>query len=463
MSSLKRRSISIGEKISIIDAVDRGDKSKQEIAKQFNIAPSTLSTILKNRETICNNKTLKCKRMRFAEYEDVEQCVSKWFKQCRNQNIPLGGNTIKTKAEEFAGLLGHKDFKASNGWLDNFKKRHDIGFRKVSGESASVSDKVCSDWKKLLPSLLAEYEPHNIFNADETGLFFKCAPDRTMAFKSEKCHGGKHSKERLSILFTVNITGSEKRKLLVIGKSANPRCFKNVKSLPVDNDMTKANRKVLLFVDNCTAHKNVPSLKSIKLQFLPPNATSKLQPLDLGIIKNFKQFYPKEVVKILINDLEEGRKSSINILQGIRMAHKAWESVQKSTIFNCFATCGFVERSDILITENVCIQDSEEWLILKNHFNLTEQFDDFVNFDDNITSTGSLTDDDIIISVTKLQDNGEQEEEETEEMENIVTAKEAKIIIGKLQTFLEAQDSTPLNFKVPSKSSETQLRARLGI
>ena len=47
MSSLKRKSISIGEKISIIDAVDRGDKSKQEIAKQFNIAPSTLSTILK--------------------------------------------------------------------------------------------------------------------------------------------------------------------------------------------------------------------------------------------------------------------------------------------------------------------------------------------------------------------------------------------------------------------------------
>ena len=196
-----------------------------------------------------------------------------------------------------------------------------------------------------------------------------------------------------------------------------------------------------MFVDNCTAHKNVPSLKSIKLQFLPLNATSKLQPLDLGIIENFKQCYRKEVVKILINDLEEGRKSSVNILQGIRMAYKALESVQKSTIFNCFATCGFVEHSDILITENVCIQDSEEWLILKNHFNLTEQFDDFMNFDDNITSIGSLT----VTSVAKPQYNGEQEEEETEEMENIVTAKEAKIIIGKLQTFLEAQDSTPLS------------------
>ena len=155
--------------------------------------------------------------------------------------------------------------------------------------------------------------------------------------------------------------------------------------------MTKANHKVLLFVDNCTAHKNAPSLKSIKLQFLAANATSKL-----------------------IDDLEEGHKSFINVLQGIRMAHKAWESVEKLTIANCFATCGFAERPNIFITENVCLQDSVEWLIpKKNHFtNLPERFDNFVNFDDNITFTGSLTDDDIISSVTK--DNGEQENEETE-------------------------------------------------
>ena len=71
-------------------------------------------------------------------------------------------------------------------------------------------------------------------NRTGTGIFFKCVQDRTMALKSEKGPGGKHSKGRLSILFTVNITGSEKRKLLVIGKSANPRRFKNVESLPID-------------------------------------------------------------------------------------------------------------------------------------------------------------------------------------------------------------------------------------
>ncbi|XP_054737962.1 tigger transposable element-derived protein 6-like [Anastrepha obliqua] len=136
--------------------------------------------------------------------------------------------------------------------------------------------------------------------------------------------------------------------------------------------MTKANRKVLLLVDNCIAHKNPTSLKSIKLQFLPPNATSKLQPLDPEIIK----------------------KSNINVLQGTKMAHKALENVKQPTIVNCFVICGFVDSPNVLTT-NDCVQDSKEWFVVKNHFNLDERFDDFVTFDDNVSTTGLIT---VIIS-----------------------------------------------------------------
>lgn len=41
------------------------------------------------------------------------------------------------------------------------------------------------------------------------------------------------SKERVTVLLTANVTGSIKRKLLVIGKSKQPRCLKLVKRLPV--------------------------------------------------------------------------------------------------------------------------------------------------------------------------------------------------------------------------------------
>jgi len=70
------------------------------------------------------------------------------------------------------------------------------------------------------------YAPRDIFNADESGLLYKCLPDRTLTFKGEKCHGGKHSKERVTILFTANMDGSEKLKPLLIRKSAKPSASK---------------------------------------------------------------------------------------------------------------------------------------------------------------------------------------------------------------------------------------------
>lgn len=41
-------------------------------------------------------------------------------------------------------------------------------------------------------------------------------------------------KERLSVLACTNATGSKKLRLLVIGKSNAPRCFKNVRTFPCD-------------------------------------------------------------------------------------------------------------------------------------------------------------------------------------------------------------------------------------
>jgi hypothetical protein len=55
---------------------------------------------------------------------------------------------------------------------------------------------------------------------------------QTYAFKGESCHGGKWSKDRITVLVCTNMDGSEKMPLLVTGKSEKPRCFKHVKSLP---------------------------------------------------------------------------------------------------------------------------------------------------------------------------------------------------------------------------------------
>jgi hypothetical protein len=60
-------------------------------------------------------------------------------------------------------------------------------------------------------------------------LIFNMLPDRTLAYKGETCHGGKYSKDRLTVLH-VDSDGSDKQVPIVIGKSSKPRCFKDFHS-----------------------------------------------------------------------------------------------------------------------------------------------------------------------------------------------------------------------------------------
>ena len=81
-----------------------------------------------------------------------------------------------------------------------------------------------------------------------------------------------------------------------------------------DRVLYKWNRKlrptgcsVVLLMDNAGCHP--PALKeaytNIKIIFLPPNTTSKLQPLDLGIIQNFKMHYRKLFLRFVISKIDE--------------------------------------------------------------------------------------------------------------------------------------------------------------
>lgn len=82
-----------------------------------------------------------------------------------------------------------------------------------------------------LPTLMSVFKPEEIYNADETGLFYKCLPNKTLEFRNKPCYSGKQSKERLTVLLVSNITGSDKRVPLVIEESKKPG---GVKSLPTE-------------------------------------------------------------------------------------------------------------------------------------------------------------------------------------------------------------------------------------
>lgn len=199
-------------------------------------------------------------------------------------------------------------------------------------------------------------------------------PDKTLKFKGEKCSGGKMSKSRITVMVAANMTGSCKEKLLVIGKSKKPRCFKNIRSLPVsyrnntkswmtseifekwlrnwDTLLKSKKRKILLLIDNCPAHPQVANLQCIKVVFLPPNVTAVLQPMDQGVIKSLKAQYRKLQVLHMLQNLQKGEHKGFNVLDAILMLSEAWGKVTKETVANCFRHAGFKDVSSLSLFEN---------------------------------------------------------------------------------------------------------------
>ncbi|KAL9706301.1 hypothetical protein quinque_009819 [Culex quinquefasciatus] len=241
---------------------------------------------------------------RAVSNERLEKAMKLFVQQARENNLPLSGIMIREKAKDFACQLGFTEFKGSAGWLSKFAKRQNLAFKKLCGESASVDTNMCDDFKqKTLPDLVRGYDPKDIYNADETASFYKCLPDKTLPMQSEACHGGKYSKQRITVPYATNMDGSDKLPLLVIDKLIN-----------------------------------------INLQFFPPNATSVLQPLDLGIIKNLKHYYRYSLVKRRLDEMEQKKDfSDITVLDAIKYMSRNWAAdVKPSTIANCFAKAGFV-------------------------------------------------------------------------------------------------------------------------
>ena len=103
-----------------------------------------------------------------------------WFRQARDKPIPLSGPILQSKALEFASQLAIADFKASNGWLEKVKARHTIKAFAISGESAGVDLQTVDGFRSRIPEIGSEFEPCDIINCDETGLYDRAFPDHTL-------------------------------------------------------------------------------------------------------------------------------------------------------------------------------------------------------------------------------------------------------------------------------------------
>ncbi|KAI1005110.1 hypothetical protein K3495_g3105 [Podosphaera aphanis] len=106
-------------------------------------------------------------------------------KRKKEKSIPITGHLTSQQAVCFWNRLpcyqGMEVPAFSNGWLGDFKKRHGIKSRPRHGQDGSVNEAVIAQQLAQVQELATEYYPDDIYNCDESGLFWKMTPERGLS------------------------------------------------------------------------------------------------------------------------------------------------------------------------------------------------------------------------------------------------------------------------------------------
>jgi hypothetical protein len=314
-------------------------------------------------------------RVRAPRYEELEKLLFAWQLELEAKGTGTSGELIR----EFARKLWEEVPEARNGapaspcpefgktWLEGYKARYHISRRTFQGEAASfTASEAVADEMGRIGQLCAAAGPANTYNMDETGLFWRMGPATTLA--SETRPGMKPDKSRISLALTTNAAGDDNLPIWAIGKAKQPRALRgfpfgahdivwryNTKAWMTGAIMaewfqafysrmesTKRGQSIVLLMDNFSGHRvglaHAPPPTNINVVFLPPNSTSVHQPMDQGIIENFKRRYKKRFLSWLVRELHDpgNAVAKMDLCQALIWTSASWSDVKTSTIINCW-------------------------------------------------------------------------------------------------------------------------------
>ncbi|XP_025410373.1 jerky protein homolog-like [Sipha flava] len=282
--------------------------------------------------------------------------------QQQRRHIPISGEIICEKARLFHREITKQEdgFTASRGWLDNFKHRHGIKRLKITGEKLSWDEASIEPFRNELQLVINEnnLDLEQIYNADESGLFWRMLPEHTLTSSHEKnAPGRKIIKARITFMPCANASGTYKLPLLVIETAQKPlrEHLLNVNLPP----------KALLLLDNCPGHPSAEELRSddgnIFAMFLPPNTTALIQPMDQNSCK-LLEFGSANAHKEIVETLPFQTENKIDEVVEIN-------DIQLSTLINQIQETCTNKMSDSQAQEWACRGADEN---LANHKILTD-------------------------------------------------------------------------------------------
>jgi hypothetical protein len=115
------------------------------------------------------------KRVRQVENPEVDEMLELWVTKTQKDKVHLSGEILRQKWTQFADMCdipADKRVKLSDGWLRGFKKHCGLRELKRHGEAGSADPAAVQAERVRVQKILEKYPLRNIFNMDETGLYW---------------------------------------------------------------------------------------------------------------------------------------------------------------------------------------------------------------------------------------------------------------------------------------------------
>jgi hypothetical protein len=189
----KKENATLAQHIEILDWYHDNGKNQSKTAKHFDsIYPNLkmkqplVSAWVKDEakwweEWAHSNGGHKAKQARQTQHPEVTEMMELWVSKAMENNLLLTGEVLRQKWTKFADLAGVPDderLSLSEGWLARFKVRNGLKQFKRHGDAGSADPETVKTEQKHIQELIDKYgyELRDIFNMDETGLFYGYVP-----------------------------------------------------------------------------------------------------------------------------------------------------------------------------------------------------------------------------------------------------------------------------------------------
>lgn len=223
---MTRKGISFIKKHEIIQDLSNGMR-RNELSTKYGVSKSLISKLRhpdvqsKVQQMMVSIPNLKKKtRVDAGKFVVLERELLEWFVAVRTEKNVITFAILRTKALQIRAYLIENvadestaslyiGFKASDCWLQKFRKRHDIKHLSIKGNEDNIAPTEIYIGRIQVKKSVEGYEPQDIFNVDETGLFYRQLPGLALVLGSLSHKEVTTSKDRITVMLCCSSMGEK--------------------------------------------------------------------------------------------------------------------------------------------------------------------------------------------------------------------------------------------------------------